>query len=239
MSDIKLNIEIGLSALNSGIYKIKFRNDYNYLIIHQITDECDYSDYVASFPENVRYISSYESGLSKSRNMAIENAKYDYLWLMDDDMEIDDAAWDYLTKFISDYKNSPLLVVSHSLAKKYNNEKERIKRLNPITAAGICSVDMILKISALDGIRFNSDFGLGAKYPSGEEYIFACDLMRAGKKIYKSNKICSNHPDTTSSDKTYPNKDAFSTKKKMFKVANGKYLGSILYIAFVVKKLLY
>ncbi|EIQ1941160.1 glycosyltransferase, partial [Escherichia coli] len=174
MSDIKLNIEIGLSALNSGIYKIKFRNDYNYLIIHQITDECDYSDYVTSFPENVRYISSYESGLSKSRNMAIENAKYDYLWLMDDDMEIDDAAWDYLTKFISDYKNSPLLVVSHSLAKKYNNEKERIKRLNPITAAGICSVDMILKISALDGIRFNSDFGLGAKYPSGEEYIFAC-----------------------------------------------------------------
>lgn len=61
----QLDIEIGLSALNSGIYKIKFRSDCRYLLIHQITNGQNYSDFVRSLPSNVRYIESNEIGLSK------------------------------------------------------------------------------------------------------------------------------------------------------------------------------
>lgn len=236
--ETQLDIEIGLSALNSGIYKIRFRSDFRYLLIHQVTNGQDYSDFVRTLPSNVRYIESNEVGLSKSRNLAIENAKSDYLWIMDDDVDIYDEALPYIYRFITRYNESPLLIVSHTLNKDTMETKEKIKRLNIVSAAGICSIDMIIKISALKNVRFNTGFGLGTKYPSGEEYIFACELIRSGGRIYKSNKICSFHPEIAPSTKLYPNKDKLKTKMKMFIAANGFTVGLILYMAFCIKKLL-
>lgn len=234
----QLDIEIGLSALNSGIYKIKFRSDCRYLLIHQVTNGQNYSDFVRSLPSNVRYIESNEIGLSKSRNLAIENAKSDYLWIMDDDVDIYDEALSYIYRLITKYNESPLLIVSHTLKKDAVETKEKIKKVNIVSAAGICSIDMIIKISALKNVRFNTEFGLGTKYPSGEEYIFACELIRSGGKIYKSNKICSFHPEIAINNNTYPNKDKLKTKMKMFIAANGFTVGFILYMAFCIKKLL-
>ncbi|WP_341517171.1 glycosyltransferase [Citrobacter gillenii] len=234
--ELQLDIEIGLSALNSGIYKIKFRNDYKYLLIHQVTDGENYSNYVKMLPANVRYIKSNEVGLSKSRNLAIEHSMSDYLWIMDDDVDINDEAFSYICDFTTRYNESPLLIVSHTLKREETDTKEKIQRVNIISAAKICSIDMIVKISALKNIRFNPNFGLGAKYPSGEEYIFACELIRSGGKVYKSNKVCSFHPEIVTNDQAYPNKDKFKTKMKMFIAANGLFVGSILYVAFFIKK---
>lgn len=120
-----MDIEIGLSALNSGIYKIKFRSDCRYLLIHQITNGQNYSDFVRSLPSNVRYIESNEIGLSKSRNLAIENAKSDYLWIMDDDVDIYDEALSYIYRLITKYNESPLLIVSHTLKKGCGRDKRK------------------------------------------------------------------------------------------------------------------
>lgn len=231
-----MDIEIGLSTLNSGIYKIRFRKDCRYVLIHQVTNGKNYSDFVRTLPPNVRYIESNEIGLSKSRNLAIENAKSDYLWIMDDDVEIYDEALSYINHFTAQYSESPLLIVSHTLKKDAIGTKEKIKRVNIVSAAGVCSIDMIIKISALKNVRFNTEFGLGTKYPSGEEYIFACELIRSGGKIYKSNKICSFHPDIEKNNDIYPNKDKLNTKMKMFIAANGFTVGFILYMAFCIKK---
>ena len=235
----KLNIEIGLSTLNSGIYKINFNKAFKYIVIHQISDEGDYSDIISTLPENVRYISSHELGLSKSRNLAIENSKAEYLWIMDDDVEINDNAIQYIEDLITKNSESTLIVVSHSLGGIETREvKEKTKKINVVSATRICSIDMIVKISDLGMIRFNTEFGLGAKYPSGEEYIFACNLINAGKTVIKSNRICSIHPEMQADSIIYPGKNDLSTKKRMFIIANGKIIGSLLYVAFVLKKII-
>ncbi|MCS3601276.1 glycosyltransferase involved in cell wall biosynthesis [Buttiauxella sp. BIGb0471] len=232
-----MDIEIALSVLNSGINNVKFRSDFKYLVIHQISDGVDYSDMARSMPENVRYISSHDVGLSRSRNLAIKYAQSDYIWIMDDDVSIKDDAKQYIQKLAEKYSDTPLLVVSHTLTNENENENEKIKVLNIVSATCICSIDMIIKVSKIRGLLFDTNFGLGARYPSGEEYIFACKLINSGQKLIKSNKICSYHPDITNVNNGYPDKDSLTTKKNMFLTANGSFVGHLLYIAFLFKSL--
>ncbi|WP_407731291.1 glycosyltransferase family 2 protein [Pseudocitrobacter faecalis] len=230
-----MNIEIALSVLNKGIDKIKFRNDYQYLVIHQISDGGDYSDSIRKLPENVRYIFSSEIGLSKSRNLAIKHARAKYIWIMDDDVEIRDDAKEYIKELADKNSDAPLLVVSHTLNNMQKDKVEKIRKLNIVTASCICSIDMIINVTKIENIRFDTDFGLGARYPSGEEYIFACNLIHSGHKVIKSNKICSYHPDDIGN--VYPSKNALKTKKNMFIRANDTFIGYLLFGAFIVKSL--
>ncbi|PSV98578.1 glycosyltransferase [Photobacterium iliopiscarium] len=230
-------IEVAISTLNDGFYNIKIRPEYNYIIIHQITNDKDYQSDVEKLPQNVRYISSTETGLSKSRNQAIKNTNAEYLWVMDDDVEINDMALDYIKKLIKEYAETAILVVSHSHKDIEYISELKNKKLNKISSASISSIDMILKVNVLDDIKFNENFGLGAKYVSGEEYIFACNILDNGFNIIKTQKVCSYHPFMSSGQDFYSTKIKLKTKLEMFKLSNGFIKGNLLYILFCLKKI--
>lgn len=230
------HLEISVSTLNAGIYNIIFRDDYNYLVIHQIIDGQDYSNFTSKLPSNVRYVASYEKGLSKSRNLALEHTKADYLWIMDDDVLIHDRAYPHFNYLIKEYPDYGMYVVSHSHLDIEFLSGVKYQTLTDISAANVSSIDMIINRSLCGSLRFNEKFGLGTDFPSGEEYIFTCNLLSTGKKVLKSRMVCTYHPLISSGQDFYSTPNKLKAKFEMFKAATGLLKGSIYYFAFIIKK---
>lgn len=232
-----LPLEVAISTLNDNVYNIKINKSFEYIIIHQVTNNKCYQDFIKKLPDNVKYISSPESGLSKSRNLAINSANKKYLWIMDDDVIIHDKAHDIIFKLLSRYKEAALIAVSHSHKNIDKLKNKNNVYLNRITSASISSIDMIINLELIGEIRFNERFGLGTNYPSGEEYIFSCDLIKKGLKIVKSYSVCTYHPLVTSGLDFYSEPHKLQAKKEMFKMAFGLKLGWVLFYIFLLKKI--
>ncbi|HHR6131815.1 TPA: glycosyltransferase family 2 protein [Providencia alcalifaciens] len=236
-----MKIEILISTLNDGIKKIKISPFFNYIIVHQINNGKDYSNesqFLLKY--NVRYIQSHTVGLSKSRNIAILNATADYIWIMDDDVIIDSNAFEKLTSIIKSNVEFDMLVLSHSSSSSKNdNKQEELKKLNRITAMSVASIDMFIKKSSIidNMILFNENFGLGTKYPSGEEYIFTTQLLDLKLTILKTNISFSYHPELSSGHDFYSTKNKLKAKLKMFSVCYGELIGRAAYFLFIMKKI--
>lgn len=230
-------IEIAISTLNDGIKNIKINPKFNYLIIHQINNGKDYSIYSNLLKsKNARYIASYTTGLSKSRNIAISNADADYIWFMDDDVIIDEKAFENLKNMMSN--DFDMLILSHSSDKKIISPKHTLSKVNKFSAASVSSIDMFVKRTSIlkNSLQFNENFGLGTSRPSGEEFLFTIDMISANLKILKTNQIFSYHPQIASGVDFYSTPNRLNTKLEIFSLAYGTYLGRLVFLIFIIKK---
>ncbi|NOH84559.1 glycosyltransferase family 2 protein [Vibrio sp. 03-59-1] len=234
-----MKIEILISTLNDGIYNIREVDDrFDYIVVHQVfNSSSDYSNKVDSFPDNVKYVKLKSKGLSLSRNVALSYASGDYLWIMDDDVEIYDSAYCNLLEYIVLYPDVDMFVLNH--ASCYDSVKLGFKErfLHKYNSFSISSIDMLIRRAAMESVVFNESFGLGTKLQSGEEYIFTCDLLKSGKKIFKTNTVFSYHPPITSGLDFYSTPEKMRAKLLMFRVTSGYFLGTLLYFLFVTKKI--
>ncbi|AEE17472.1 glycosyltransferase family 2 protein [Treponema brennaborense] len=135
--------------------------------------------------QSVRIFYTTERGLSRSRNMAIRNARADIVAIADDDL----FYYDSFDRTILNYyeKNSMADVVMFnmdSFMKKFGNHETKCK----FTELGTyISVQTCLNRSALlkKNVWFRETFGTGSKvFDAGEENIFLADCFRSGLKIY-------------------------------------------------------
>lgn len=228
-------IEIAISTLNDGIFKIKLRNDFNYLIVHQVTNNKDYSPYINDIlNKNVRYINSNEIGLSKSRNLAIKNSYSDYIWIMDDDVTILDGAQEKINKLISEKQNCDMFILNHKPVKG-----NKTTYINEYSAMSVSSINMLIKRKSIidNNIFFNEKFGLGTSLPSGEEYIFTVEMLRKKLTIIKTKDIFAFHPDISSGNDFYSSNNKLRAKLEMFSFWYGTKIGKLIYIAFILKKM--
>jgi len=167
----------------------------NLLIINQTKPgfECD-SDF-----KNIRVINSFETGLSKSRNLAIKNAVGDICLIADDDVE-------YVKDFEEIVKNTHQQRVKTSIIRfkidTFTGEDykpyPKVSR-NLITRKSIkptSSIEMTFKRKdiAKNNIEFNTLFGLGGYFASGEEYLFLKDALKQGLEVYFENQSIVKHP---------------------------------------------
>ncbi|MGP7823233.1 MULTISPECIES: glycosyltransferase family A protein [Proteus] len=240
---------IAVSTLNIGILQypistLEKMEKVELLIIHQISKEymdMDFSPYYTKLQESgfsVRIIVSYALGLSKSRNIAIENCKTKYILFSDDDNYYVNNLIDILDKTTI---NEPLQIYSFKIIdhdgqpfKKYPNTEmlhnnRTILRLSSIE--NLYDNEFILK----NNIRFNESFGLGAQYPSCEQPIFAKDILNNGGKgkFYPINVTV--HPKENSGDDFFRTIQA-KTRRKMFLKMYG-FKGWLLITVFYLKKI--
>ncbi|PHM62373.1 glycosyltransferase [Xenorhabdus ishibashii] len=235
-----MRIEILISTLNDGLFDIKINEKYIYLIVHQITLHEKIGVYEKYFLEklknnNVRYIQSNTIGLSKSRNIALKNSVGDILWIMDDDVEILESTHD---KIINSYRNTSydILILNHTTAKnKTSSYNIKQYKHNIISSAKIHSIDISFRKKIKEKILFDESFGLGTKLPSGEEYIFITDAIKANFSVYQTNIIASAHPNISSGVDFYSTKEKIIAKRKMLDRIFRK-LSLILTILFIFKK---
>lgn len=136
----------------------------------------------------VKFISTTDRGLSKSRNMAIKNASGDICVVCDDDLRYYDNC---IEDIRNAYKKNPeadiIIFCYHAKGRQMKKFYNKPKRLNYIDTMRVTSFQITFKRNSIvkKGILFNEFFGTGSSfYQAGEENIFLFECLRKGLKIY-------------------------------------------------------
>jgi len=187
----------------------------------------------------IRILFTREIGLSKSRNLALKYCSSKYGYIMDDDVVIDTNAIKRLVKKMeidrTDLATCKYICKSGDSPKKYK-KTEFVHTM--LSAAKVSSIEICVNVDAIKfkDIKFDQRFGLGENLPSGEEYIFVTDCIKAGLKVKYYPIVTGVHPDLTSGLDFYTDKNKTLAKREMFKRIFGRKCIFFI-IAFWFKKL--
>lgn len=184
-----MKVEVLMSVMHqtdmSVGYQAKVGTDL--LIINQ----CDHDDYMEQVVDGHlwRMISTTERGLSRSRNMAINNARGEICLLADDDEEFKLDTWTKITQAFDSIPDAAAIVfnvdrINYTMKKDYY----RIAQTREAPAyRGYGSVQMAFRLDVIKnrGLFFNEKFGSGTEWGGGEDILFQNDIKRSGLKIYE------------------------------------------------------
>lgn len=130
------------------------------------------------------WINSKERGLSKSRNMAIENSKGDIYLIADNDEIFDDDLEEKILKAYQELPQADIIVFNlHNKRTKLKNKIYKLKRLECLR---VCSLQISFKRNSVieNNLKFDIKLGAGTGNGAGEENKFLLDAYDKGLKIY-------------------------------------------------------
>ncbi|EOS8271167.1 glycosyltransferase family A protein [Bacillus cereus] len=135
----------------------------------------------------INYICSDEIGLSRSRNMALQNASFNDIGIIaDDDLRYVDNYANLIETAFNDNPEYDIIAFQvEGINKHFKNYSDKSKKMNYITSLKVSSVEIAFRVNKIkqSGIEFNELFGSGANYRMGEENIFLYECLRKGLKI--------------------------------------------------------
>lgn len=211
-------------------------NGCNKLIIVQGSNEC-----FNEIKNEILYIYTNEIGISKSRNKAIENSDTDYIWFLDDDVIVNES-------FIKFFVSNNSVYGDVCFTRIYCSDVERIyknyrkKRKSKLSLLQVSSIEIIasLRFLKLNNIKFNIEYGLGSRYPSGEENHFLLDCYKYSATFQDFDDFGVYHPclENKRSAVYLWNKSGYPESKK--KIANrfNVFLSSLLKIRWAYRAML-
>ena len=174
--------------------------EFNLLIINQTSQDKQ----LTSNLENVKVMNSFDKGLSKSRNLAIELATKALLILTDDDIVFQPGFESHVLKaFNSDDSHDgfrfEFLNGKGNFAKKYPKHFE--EKLSQLEILNTSSVELVFKRESIQkvNLKFDENFGLGTEFGMGEEAIFVADAVKKGLSIgfVPEVLVAHSHPSTS------------------------------------------
>lgn len=130
---------------------------------------------------------SAQRGLARSRNMALDRAEGEFLWLCDDDVAIAENAEAVIQAAFSAHPEADAIAFN-----VISDTPERPQR--PIEAEHALKLSnsmryptyrFVYRFSSLKkaGLRFDERFGSGSVYSSGEDSLFTAACLKAGLKL--------------------------------------------------------
>jgi len=225
------DFEILLSTMNRTSFSFleeMFPNDthlnYNILIINQISKGKN----LKSEFNNIRIINSYEKGLSRSRNLAMGNAKGSICLFADDDVKYKSGFKEIILNAFKVYDDAGVVTFQMTddkgeLFKEYPNVVKHNKRtINTVNSVVIA---LNRKKVIENNIFFNKNFGLGSTFETADEYIFLRSVLRKEMKIYFEPKILLEHPNFSSGSAVASDKILYARSAVFY-----KYNGVITYL---------
>ena len=152
----------------------------NAIVINQCDKASDETIKEAS--RTVRFVSSKERGLSKSRNLAMSLAEDGICLYCDNDVKY---RKDYESRIMSAYERHPDADIIVFFIRRPEREKPVIEGDAPLgylKSMKIFSPEISFKKESLSrvGLKMDEDFGAGARFGMGEENIFLFDAKRLG-----------------------------------------------------------
>lgn len=206
----------------------------NVLLINQ----CDREGYIeeATPGRQVRMISTTQRGLTRSRNMAIENSVADVCMLSDND-EVFAEGYDRM--ILSAYEElSQADVIVFRLANIPTSLGEKVRQLRfPLTMKVSSWQISFRRVSLLrTGVRFDVHLGAGSGNGAEEELKFLLDCQRAGLKIYYVPEAIASMAETESTwfhgfDETF-----FENRGATTRYILGPLLARVYGVYYVVRK---
>lgn len=187
----KADVEILLSTMNrqsldflEPMFPFAHFSRFNILIVNQ-TEE---TKLLSSGYPNIRVVNSFERGLSKSRNLLLENASKKIGLITDDDVVFMEGFDEKVANGYNFFPNAMVLTFkAHTFEgmpiRKY--PEKPVANINALWRLGISSIEMALNIARVkeSGVKFDVRFGLGSSFPLGEEPIFVNELHETGGQI--------------------------------------------------------
>ena len=190
---MKLNILV--STINDGIKNIEkiflpLDNKISYIISHQITNNKNYSNEVTKLKQrkDTIYLSLDVKGLSKNRNNCLKHIDADIVYICDDDVSL---LYENILKVIEKFKNSDNLDVLRCQVKTFEGKPYKqykpieYKVVSLIQLTNFSSIEMTIRSSFIkeNQLSFDENFGIGAQYPIGEDFIFITDIFKKNGNI--------------------------------------------------------
>jgi len=173
---------------------------------------------LSALPPRVRVVHSNRYGLSHSRNLALTHARGDILLLADDDVR-------YRSGFEKDVMEAHEKYDAPFLIFPIADEKGQalglhlpadvpVKDFTQVFSPQISMKRMWIKEK---DIRYDENFGLGARYPDSENFVFLKETAQAGGEVrYVATSPIAIHPRLNSSD-FLENDGVFETRMVLFK----------------------
>jgi glycosyltransferase involved in cell wall biosynthesis len=239
---VKPTLEIIISTMNRsdlsflrGMFPDMDLSSYSILIINQTKLNQD----LVSITEGIRVINSREFGLSKSRNLAIENAIGDILVVADDDIEYLPGFDKTILQAYKDYDQASLISF------QFLNDNKEFAKFYPKKEGYLSSkrhyltsFEMTFKKSDIlkNQIYFNEYFGLGARFVCAEEQVLRNDIQNKNlKAVYKAKAICIHPGKTSGFNQGTPGFIRAITAQKYLVYKNWTYLWLLKYVLFLYR----
>ena len=211
-------------------------SNFNILIINQSLNKVLSSDF-----DSVRVINSFEKGLSKSRNKAIENASKKTCLFTDDDVVFaENFRKDILLAFQNQEK-ADIITFNHQRIgavqpqKKWDSAFKHTSK----TIWNVSSIEIAFKVEEIKkkNIAFDTNFGLGSFFETAEEFLFLKTALNQNGNVYFSPEIIVSHPEF-SSGKDEGSDTLIYSRAALFYKLHGSfaYIWLAKYIFFLIRK---
>ena len=233
-----VELEVLVSTMFQENYDLtdKMNIQTNAVIINQCCSEDEIEFYRNQ--ARIKWINTSSRGLSKSRNIALEESNADICLIADDDLVY---VSDYEKKIKKEFERFPdadiITFQVEGIEGKYKDYPLRAKKLNYLTLMKVSSVEVAFRRKSIlkNGIRYNEIFGAGAKYQMGEENIFLTECLKKGLKImYAPVKIADLHLGDSSWFTGY-SQEYFRSKGAQF-VAMSRFVSLLYILQFSLRK---
>jgi len=180
------------------------RAGVDYLVLVQAAPSTDITKQFEG-RRDVRVVGLDTRGLSKSRNSALAQAEGDLIVFCDDDLALD---LDGIMALARAFEQDGDLAFAagwrgRGSGARMAGRRGRTERLTLFNSGRICAPELMVRRAAFgpNGVRFDTEFGLGARHGVGEEYVFVSDALKTGLKGMSLPIITGHHDDiSTGSD---------------------------------------
>lgn len=152
------------------------------IIINQC-DENNTEEFIFN-GHRIKWISTTDRGIGKSRNLAIDNSNADILLFADDDVVYDEGYEERVKRVYSNNPNLDLVVfnfisTNQNRYEKIVNKDYHLKWHNCLKF-GAFRISVKREFIINHSIRYSLMFGGGTQYQAGEDNLFIIDLLNAG-----------------------------------------------------------
>ena len=238
-----LDLEILISTMNKKsldflepMFPFSHFSNFSILIVNQTQkDSLLTSDY-----PNIKIINSFEKGLSRSRNLALQNATKKLCLIADDDVVYAPDFEKEIVNAFNTLEDASLITFNHQRV-GVDEPQKSAKKIHKHTLKSIWSVSSIEIAFSLDVIKnnnivFNDYFGLGSVFESAEEFLFLRRSLLQNLKLYYYPSVIVSHPKLSSGIHEGQDKLLFA-RTALFYKTKGKlaYLWLIKYLFFLLK----
>ena len=192
--------------------------------------------------DNINLINVNEIGLSKSRNLAIENAKADICLLADDDIVYENnfesiiinafnlnPSADIITFKMNDFKGNSFK--DYPIIKKHN--KKSLSFVNSVVIA-------FRRNSIISNkVFFDENFGLGSTFQTADEYVFLRNALNLNLNIVFHNEVILSHPVDSSGKDVASDRILFAKGALFYKYYNVLSLLKLIHYLYLMFKFKY
>lgn len=176
-----MNLEVILSVMN--LY-IKDLDKMNITSKCTVINQCGKNEFKKY--KNFNIYSYDELGTSNSRNRGLEHITEDIILLCDDDIIYNEDYERIILEEFKKNKKADVIIFNFNVRNRKKRIIKKRKRLHIYNSLNYATYNIAFRRKSIKNIKFNTMFGPGTKYNSGEDSLFVKDLFKKNLKVYSS-----------------------------------------------------